>query len=133
MQLGMKIPHTYNALYVMISNLNVECNLQRDFFNTIGGMRKVCLSPAKSTCRYYNCERPRQVEGSDPRRYGYNNSREIRRSINARSLGTSCLLVGHKMVMSRGDETSVSRSCSSFLSFKADFVSKSGRQAIPRP
>jgi len=41
MQLGMKNPHTYNALYVMISNLNVEWNLQRDFFNTIGGKRNV--------------------------------------------------------------------------------------------
>lgn len=39
MQLGMKIPHNYNALYVMISNLNVEWKLQRNFFNTIGGKR----------------------------------------------------------------------------------------------
>jgi len=34
----MKNPHTYNALYVMVSNLNVEWNLQRDFFNTIASM-----------------------------------------------------------------------------------------------
>ncbi len=37
MQLGMKIHHDYKALYIMISNLNVEQKLQRDFFNTIGG------------------------------------------------------------------------------------------------
>lgn len=41
MQLGMKILHDYSALYVMTSNLNVECKLQWDFFNTIGGKRKV--------------------------------------------------------------------------------------------
>ena len=41
MQLGMKIPHDYNALYVMISKLNVDEKLQRDFFNTIGGERMV--------------------------------------------------------------------------------------------
>lgn len=41
MQLGMKIPHDYSALYVMISNLNVEWKLQRDFFNTIGGSATV--------------------------------------------------------------------------------------------
>lgn len=35
MQLGMKIHHDYKALYIMISNLNVEQKLQRDFFNTI--------------------------------------------------------------------------------------------------
>ncbi|MBB6458193.1 hypothetical protein HNR55_002798 [Acetobacter lovaniensis] len=35
MQLGMKTPHDYSALCVIISNLNVEWKLQRDFFNTI--------------------------------------------------------------------------------------------------
>ncbi|GBR28912.1 hypothetical protein AA3271_2858 [Gluconobacter japonicus NBRC 3271] len=46
MQLRMKILHDYSALYVMTSNLNVECKLQWDFFNIIGGKPKVSFGPA---------------------------------------------------------------------------------------
>lgn len=47
MQFGMKTPHDYSTLYVMTSNLNVECKLQWDFFNTIGGDRLVRFTEQK--------------------------------------------------------------------------------------
>lgn len=55
MQLGMKIPHDYSTLYVMTSNLNVECKLQWDFFNTIGESGLAALEhPDEVPCRSFN-------------------------------------------------------------------------------